>query len=266
MSMIKKNEAAPAPASAPAPAPAPAGDPAPAFTPAPASESQRFESSAQRPEYIPEKFWREGKPDIENLAKSYAELTSWKNTKTEELLKTIDAERLKARPETADKYELPEIEGIDAESLASSPLVSFWRQTAYEMGLPQDKFTEGMQQYIDALDTSGPDLEAEMGYLGENAEARIQAVSAWAQQNFAEPDEFEAIQRLGQSAGGIRVLERLMGSATGVGSEAPLQKSISIDDLKQMQLDPRYWNPASRDPAFVKQVDDGFQRLYSGKR
>ena len=265
MSMIKRNDAQ---ASAPAAsAPAPALDPvAAASGSVAADESARFAASPERPEYIPEKFWREGKPDIENLAKSYAELTSWKNTKTEELLKTIDAERLKARPEAVDGYTLPEIEGIDAEELAGSPLVSFWKQTAFEMGLPQDKFEEGMQQYIDALDMSGPDLDSEIKLLGENGEARIQAVSVWAQQNFAEPSEFEAIQRLGQSAGGIRVLERLMGSSSGGGTEAPLQKSISIDDLKKMQLDPRYWNPASRDSSFVKEVDDGFQRLYSGRK
>lgn len=265
MSMIKKNDAQ-APAAA-APAPAPALDTAAAAPGSVAAdESTRFAASTERPEYIPEKFWREGKPDIENLAKSYAELTSWKNTKTEELLKTIDAERLKARPEAADGYALPEIEGIDPESLSSSPLVSFWRETAFEMGLPQDKFEAGMLQYIDALDSSGPDLDSEMKLLGENGEARIQAVSVWAQQNFGEPDEFEAIQRLGQSAGGIRVLERLMGSQSGSGTEAPLQKAISIDDLKKMQLDPRYWNPASRDQSFVKEVDDGFQRLYSGRK
>ena len=265
MSMIKKNDA-PAPAAA-AQAPAAASDAAAAAAGSVAAdESARFQGSSERPEYIPEKFWREGKPDVENLAKSYAELTNWKNTKTEELLKGLDAERMKARPEAADKYSLPEIDGIDPESLSSSPLGSFWRETAFEMGLPQDKFEEGMKQYIDALDNSGPDIEAEMSQLGENGEARIQAVSVWAQQNFGEPDEFEAIQRLGQSAGGIRVLERLMGSQTGGGTEAPLQKTVGIDDLKRMQADPRYWNAANRDPAFVKQVDDGFARLYSGRK
>jgi len=34
------------------------------------------QAADQRPEYIPEKFWRDGKPDVENLGKSYLSLES----------------------------------------------------------------------------------------------------------------------------------------------------------------------------------------------
>ena len=271
MSMIKNSGGKGAPASG-NPAPQPAPQPAPAApvgdvhdNPA-ADESVRFQSQAQRPDYIPEKFWRDGQADIENMAKSYAELTSWKNTKTEELLKQLDADRLKARPEAADKYELPEIEGVDTEMLAESPLVAYWRETAFNAGLPQEAFNEGIAKYMEALDLSGPNLEAEAKALGENADARIEAVSQWAQAQFTDPAEFEAIQRLGQSAAGIKVLERLMGNPAPAGDGGPPVKTITIESLKQMQLDPRYWNPASRDPAFVREVDEGFQKLYAARR
>jgi len=36
------------------------------------------------------------------------------------------------------------------------------------------------------------------------------------------------------------------------------------DELKTMMRDPRYWR--DRDPAFVRQVTDGFSRLYPEDR
>lgn len=270
MSMIKANEGTkgtPSPAPAPASAPAPAPDPADlAGNNASANEADRFKSQAQRPDFIPEKFWKDGAPDVENLAKSYAELTSWKNTKTEELLKQLDAERLKARPEAMDAYKLPEIEGVDPAELDDTPLLGFWRETAFNMGLNQEQFENGIKQYMDSVAASGPDLEAEQKALGENAEQRIAAVTQWATTTFSEPEEFEAIQRLGQTAAGIKVLERLMGQSMQGDSGTGATKSLTIEELKAMQLDARYWNPVHRDPAFVKQVDEGFQKLYAARR
>ncbi|WP_341895964.1 hypothetical protein [Ferrovibrio terrae] len=34
--------------------------------------------------------------------------------------------------------------------------------------------------------------------------------------------------------------------------------------LRQMMRDPRYWHPTSRDPAFQREVEAGFRRLYPG--
>lgn len=266
MSMIKANEGSKG-TPAPAPAPAPAPDPADlAGSNASANEADRFKAQAQRPDFIPEKFWKDGAPDVENLAKSYAELTSWKNTKTEELLKQLDSERLKARPEAVDAYKLPEIEGVDPDELSETPLLGFWRETAFNMGLNQEQFEAGVQKYMESVSASGPDLEAEAKALGENAEARIQAVTQWATSNFSEPAEFEAIQRLGSTAAGIKVLERLMGQSTQGDTGSGMTKALTIDELKSMQMDARYWNPVHRDPAFVKQVDDGFQKLYAARR
>jgi hypothetical protein len=33
-------------------------------------------------------------------------------------------------------------------------------------------------------------------------------------------------------------------------------------DLRQMMLDPRYFDSSRRDPTFVKQVEEGWKRLY----
>lgn len=39
-----------------------------------AAPAPKAEAPAQRPDYIPEKFWKDGKADLEGMAKSYAEL------------------------------------------------------------------------------------------------------------------------------------------------------------------------------------------------
>lgn len=266
MTMIKAGKASsPAPE---APAPEAAAEPSFASNPA-ASENARFEGQqVQRPDFVPEKFWKDGKVDLESAFKSYNELETRFTTKTEDLLKQLDAERRKGVPEDPAKYEvsLGDDAPIAKEDLEAHPALDWWRQTAFEAGLPPEKFSEGLNQLIGVL-TQGPDLEAEMKSLGENGEARIHAVSSWAQKTFSDPNEFAEIQRIGMTAGGIRILEKLMGNVgPSGGDEVPAPKQVSIDDLRKMQNDPRYWNPTQRDPAFVRQVDEGFQKLFGQKK
>lgn len=279
MSLVKgtkSGEAAGAGAPAAGTPASPAAAPAPAPGAAPeigghagAPEGQRFEGqNAQRPDYVPEKFWKDGRIDLENAFKSYSELETRFTTKTEELLKQLDADRRKNLPESPDKYEvqLGEEAPIAKEDLETHPAVDWWRKTAHEAGLPPEKFNEGVAQLVGIL-TQGPDLEAEAAKLGENAKVRIEAVSQWAQTTFKEPEEFVAVQLLGTSAAGIKVLERLMGKGPGLQDDnAPPPPRITVEDLRKMQGDPRYYDPARRDMAFVRQVDEGFALLYGQKK
>jgi len=256
----------PAPAAgAPDPAAAAAANPA-------ASEAARFAApaAAERPDYVPEKFWKDGKPDLESLAKSYGELETKFTTKSEDLLKTLDAERRKGLPDAPEKYELKLAEDapVSVDDLKDHPAIDFWRKTAFEAGLAPEKFNEGVTQIVGIL-TAGPDLEAEAAALGENAEQRIAAVTQWARASVTDPEEFAAIQMLGTSAAGIRALERLMGKSAAApsgGDAAPLQPKLTIEKLKSMQNDPKYYSPIHRDPAFVKEVDEGFAALYGQKK
>lgn len=253
--------AAPASAAASA-APASAPDPG---AHAGADESKRFEGQgAQRPDYVPEKFWKDGKIDLENAFKSYTELETRFTTKTEDLLKQLDADRRKGLPEAPEKYELSlgEDAPVTKEEIADHPAVDWWRKTAFEAGLPPEKFNEGVSQLVGIL-TQGPDLEAEAAKLGENARQRIEAVTVWAKSTFTDPEDFAAIQLLGTSAAGIRVLEKMMGGNGKPDADStPSAPKITPEKLKSMQSDPRYWNPVHRDPAFVKEVDEGFRQLY----
>ena len=37
---------------------------------------------------------------------------------------------------------------------------------------------------------------------------------------------------------------------------------LTLDDVRTMMKDPRYFDPRERDETFVKRVDDAFARLY----
>ena len=71
-------------------------------------------------------------------------------------------------------------------------------------------------------------------------------------------------ETLGQTAEGIEVLERIMDmnkqSISTVQTE-PMNK-MTLEDVRSMMKDPRYYDPKERDESFVKRVDDAFARLY----
>ena len=241
------------------PAPAPAAPPAAEPPVNHAQEGARFASSAPAvPEGMPERFLRDGKPDYEALTKSYVELDRAFKTKTDDLKEQVKADLFKDRPESADKYALPEDAGITEES----GLLAWWREQAHSMGLGQKGFEEGIKGYMEAVQNS-VDLDAEKAKLGDNAEARIEAVATWAQKNFTD-GEFEVIQRIATSAEGISVLEKLMGANridVDVGTDM-VQPSVTVEDVRKMQQDPRYWDAARRDPAYVKQIEEAYAKLY----
>jgi hypothetical protein len=125
-------------------------------------------------------------------------------------------------------------------------------------------FEDGINKFITAQGHYQPNLDDEVGKLGENAQLRIDAVDAFAQSHFG-ADDYEYLQTtLGQSARGIEILERVMDmqkqNISRQQSE-PMNK-LSLEDVRSMMKDPRYFDPKERDESFVRQVDDAFQRLY----
>ena len=69
-----------------------------------------------------------------------------------------------------------------------------------------------------------------------------------------------------ETAEGVMALETIM---EALGQAAPSQESVpslqvSEDQLRSMMNDDRYHNPAKRDPNFVRQVEEGFKKIYGG--
>lgn len=222
----------------------------------------------ERPDYIPEKFWdaEAGAPNIENLAKSYIKLESTRGD-PDKLREEWEGERLKARPESADKYELPEHDALDAEQLAASPVVSLFREIAFEQGMDNEAFQKTISNYADSqIAQIEARLDEEKKALGENADVRLEAVTLWAEKNFKE-DELSAIQQVATTAAGVRALEKLMGKGREGGPSLDEGEPLSGDDMTEEQArslmqDPRYWDNKRRDPEIVKKVQDFFQKKY----
>ena len=213
-----------------------------------------------RPEWLPEKF-----KTPEDLVSSYSHLESKLGKSDEDLRASIKdelhQEQWQDRPATVGDYQLPE--NLNEEEAVDNDLLNWWAQFSYDNGYGQEKFEAGIQKYAEAVNAGMPNLEEEHKNLGDNADARIEAVRLWADQFFDEA-QYEAVERLGQSAAGIEALEKIMSkiNAPSVQGDVVASSQLSEDDLRGMMNDERYWKQGSRDQAFIKQVNDGFAKLY----
>jgi len=146
----------------------------------------------------------------------------------------------------------------------SNPLFDWWKDHCVNNAYNQEMFEDGINSFITAQHEYQPNLEEEATKLGENANARIDAVDAFAQSHFG-ADDYEYLQStLGQSARGIEILERFMDMQKQNISSTQTEpvNRLTLDDVRSMMKDPRYFDPKERDESFVRQVDDAFQRLY----
>jgi len=230
---------------------------------APAAEEQRDfvvaeDSQPERPEWLPEKY-----SSGEDLAKAYKELESKLGGKEEDirskLLEEIQTEAFSDRPESAGDYQLPDI--VDDDLAVDNELLQWWSEHSFENGYGQEEFQKGIEMYAQAINGSQPDLEAESAKLGDNANDRIQAASMFANKFFPQ-ESLPAIERMCESHEGILALEAIM-EATKDGSFSEGTQptgQTTQDELDQMMNDPRYWD--KNDTAYVKQVEEGFKRLY----
>jgi hypothetical protein len=226
----------------------------------------------ERPEHIPEKFWDAdtGEVKLDDLAKSYINLEKFSTGKKDEmrdqLLTELQAEATEGLPEDPSGYKLPPlVEGITEEMVEENPLTGWWRDHCHDLGMPEEVFQTGVEKYVDMMVGGQPNLEAEAEKLGENARERLDAVTAFAQSTFP-PEEFEVISAtLGQSALGVQALERMQDAMRSSISRseqvAQPDRALSVDDVKNMMKDPKYFDPRYRDASFVKRVDDMWARL-----
>lgn len=213
-----------------------------------------------RPEWLPEKF-----NTPEDLASSYSQLESKLGASQDDmraqLMEEFEKAAIENRPASVGDYVVPD--GLDETLVNDNELFQWWANHAFENAYSQQEFEEGINMYAQALNAGQPDLDAEKAALGENADARIQAVDLWSQKFF--PEEYQdAILGLGATAKGIEALEYLMGqmgSSSLAGNTGAIQP-LNEAELQSMMRDERYWNPAKRDNAYVQKVQEGFSKLY----
>lgn len=121
------------------------------------------------------------------------------------------------------------------------------------------------ERVIPLLDRMSYDFESEkqreklMSHFGSEDKFQEVArqVSLWAKQNL-NPEIYNV---LSTSYEGVMALYNMMSSNEPImGRETNSFGELSEDKLRQMMQDPKYWR--DKDPQYVKQISDGFDRLY----
>lgn len=242
-------------------------DGAPADTAAPVNDQITDAVTQERPEWLPEKFWVDGQPAYDKLAQSYGELEKMRGNMKETLAAELEQARLANRPENPESYALPQDERLDAELMSSNPVVQWWRQFAHEQGYSQEQFETAIKTYAETqIAQVEQGYQEEIQKLGENANARIEAVQLWAN-NFFNEGELNAISAACTTAEGVAAMEKIMEKLKATGNVDPAMFEKKPEptraEIEKMMQDRRYWHPGDRDPAFVRQVEEFFAKSFS---
>jgi hypothetical protein len=184
----------------------------------------------ERPDYYPAKFWDEDGPDVEKLAKSYAELE-----------KKFKSGKHKA-PEQYDISSLAD-QGLDADD----PTVAVYQDWAKENGISQDAFEDLAGRVLsmakDEQESVQYDQRAEMEKLGSNASEKIQMTERILQKAPLNNSEREAIAYSLNNADSINAFLKYHQAITN--ENIPIkpvveQQEFTREDLESAIADPRW--------------------------
>lgn len=185
----------------------------------------------ERPDFYPEKFWDEDGPDVEKLAKSYAELEkAFKNGKHK-------------APE--GDYEIADLvdRGLDPED----PTVQTYQEWAKKYGISQQAFEElagnvleFSQQDQEAIDY---DRRQEMEKLGERGQEKISFLERNIMKANLTNTEREALAYSLNSADAINAMTKFIQGYTNENiptGPVVATPEMTVDDLRQAVADPRW--------------------------
>lgn len=206
---------------------------------------------AERPEWMPENFWKDGNPDYEGLAKSWRDLRG-KISKGEH------------NAPADGNYKLDAFgEGYDNENPIAQTLTGWAR----ENGLSQAQFDDLAGKLISqAREIAGNDIidpAQELQKLGPNGRAMVDGMVDWARglvnKGIWSADDFEEFKIMGGTARGLNALVKIREAYEGRVpiQSAPMDGAPSKDELYQMVGDPRYQN----DPAYRQKVERLFNQV-----
>jgi len=189
----------------------------------------------ERPEYYPAKFWDEDGPDVEKLAKSYAELE-----------KKFKSGKHKA-PEQYDISSLAD-QGLDSDD----PTVAVYQDWAKENGISQDAFEDLAGRVLsmakDEQESVEYDQRAEMEKLGSNASEKIQMTERILMKAPLNNSEREAIAYSLNNADSINAFLKYHQALTN--ENIPIkpvveQQDFTREDLESAIADPRWKTDAA---------------------
>ena len=210
---------------------------------------------AERPEHIPEKFWKDGEVDTESLAKSYTELES------------------KFR---SDKHKAPKDGKYDGKFMDEKipdddAMLGKFNELAIKAGFSQDIYEKVIglviQNSSDVAQETTFDLDKEKKILGPQAQEIIDAQCDFAdkltESGYLSKDDREEFDVMAGTAAGVRVfmnMRRYYGDTMTIpvapGSDAePLP---SKEECFQMVKSPEY----KTNPAYRAKVEKVFAQVF----
>jgi hypothetical protein len=229
---------------------------------------------AQRPDELPEKFWdvEAGAPRVDAMAKSYAALES----RLSEMVKfpgddadPADMAEFRKRlgvPENAEGYKIKAGENLlesDPEvnkQLHEAGFTSPQAQLVYD--LARDKVMPMIEQAAAEFEATKQTERLERHFGGgEKWEEVSRQLRVWGRMNMPE----HVVKGLATTYEGVLTLHQMMKSGEPGfvrDGEAP-SDIVEEAELKKQMNDPAYWR--DRDPAVMKKVAEGFERLYGDK-
>jgi len=211
---------------------------------------------AERPDFVPEKFWKEGEGlQLENAMKSYSELEKKMHEK---------------RPEPPEAYDLKPPDGVELGE--DTPLLSEQDTELFkDLGLDNDSAQKVMNHYWEnvvpaLMEERGKAELANLandwdikrnddGSFAPEFKERLGKVKAWAEKNLPE----EAQQHLRKSASGIQAMYKMMEAGANVAPDGGSgQSGMSESELQSAINSDRYW----QDEGYRNQISREFQRRY----
>jgi hypothetical protein len=218
------------------------------------AEPVTAEPPAERPENIPEQFWKDDKVDVDGLAKSYSELRT-------------KMSQGKHKPPKDGKYDFSD-SGLDAED----PLVDQFVDLARDEGLSQDLVMRLAGLYTEANGALDQQIQfkrdEEMAKLGRNGEAVIKTMDDWlgrmAGAGVLSEGELQAIATASTNATFISALNKIRRSYNepGIPSTENMEPdSVGLDDVQSMMQDPRY----GEDQAYTRKVERAVYEMHGEK-
>lgn len=183
------------------------------------------------------------------------------------------------RPESADGYDLPDMDLPDGFELQEALLQGF-RTRSHELGLTPAQVRGLYEWFLPVV------LDTHHGLAAEAEQLRTGELDTLRSVHRGEtPRMLDTALRAAEAVGGKELLDAL--DQTGAGDRAavisafariaPLVlesgmrgaasgwgEELSREKLREMMQDPRYHDPLKRDDAFVAKVRKGFEILYPG--
>jgi len=212
----------------------------------PEQSAEQDNEPLERPDFFPAKFWDDDGPDIEKLAKSYAELE-----------KKFKAGKHKA----PEEYDVSQFE--DRGLASDDPALSAFQEWSKENGISQAAF-EDLVGKIQALtgeqeDIMEYDRRAEMAKLGERAQEKIQMTERLLMKAPLNNAEREAIAYSLNSADAINAFLKYHSALTN--ENIPIQPAVNTPDMSEADLqaaisDPRY----GTDMVYTRQVEQRWMK------